>query len=881
MHVRLARFSSLLALLASEATAATLVNFGGQYVNGDTILAQGQNTMGGTDGTFHVAKTGSTVATLVNNASTDRLRSSSAAGVIFYWKAADVAPGNSFDFSGRTGALNVIMVENVTGSRVYMIVEQDGAFYRSVNFTQNAGNKPFDGNDVAAGFRMFNIADFTVGGTTVFLSLTNATAIGFHLNTTANNTADGFEAYGVWRDIAPPAVATLVPAHGATNVSIASPLTVVFNKSIRAGNGNITLRNVTDSQDTIIGIDDGTRVAISNATLTVTPSAPLLAGRQYAVLIDATAILSTNGFAYPGITNDTDWSFVTASAADHDPPNWAAGYPKADTRVSDGFTLRMRIDESGAGYYVVVTAPSALPSVAEVMAGTGKNGAVAVRGGSLPLIQDAENSIAFADFAPSTAYDVYCVARDALSNRQTVVSNLEVSTRSDVFDWDGATSATWSTGSNWGEDLAPADSALRDTARFNGGWLNAPSVDGTRGIKGIAIGASNGVMVLDGLPGANLIVGSGGIAMQPGAGAFYLGQNGRLIVTLAASQTWANYSASLFDVPAGVSGVGSIDLGTNELTIDVTGSGDVRVDARHGILGTGGKLRKTGSGALFISPNGPYTADPTFSGGFEVVAGPVTVEKRPMTLPNSAIVMAGGSLTAEQDLTCRGLTGVAAASLAIWSSRRLTLNTAAGASYSYAGSITDLGSVIKTGIGTQALTHATGNTYAGGTTVRGGCLRLVNTNGSATGSGSVTVSNAVLSGSGSIAGNVTLWTGGAIRLEAADRLSIGGNVTNFANSAYTFRLGTSDGWSDTMAPARVAIAGTLTVAAPVEVRVTEAASRLGFYAIISYGTLDLGGETFDQIFRLDPLVQGILLHVPSRRAILYAPRGAGAVLTAR
>jgi autotransporter-associated beta strand protein len=67
--------------------------------------------------------------------------------------------------------------------------------------------------------------------------------------------------------------------------------------------------------------------------------------------------------------------------------------------------------------------------------------------------------------------------------------------------------------------------------------------------------------------------------------------------------------------------------------------------------------------------------------------------------------------------------------------------------------------IVKTGTGTWTLTGS--NTYSGGTTVETGSLRIANSGGSATGSGAVRVqSNAVLSGTGIIAGPVTVEPGG-------------------------------------------------------------------------------------------------------------------------
>jgi len=82
----------------------------------------------------------------------------------------------------------------------------------------------------------------------------------------------------------------------------------------------------------------------------------------------------------------------------------------------------------------------------------------------------------------------------------------------------------------------------------------------------------------------------------------------------------------------------------------------------------------------------------------------------------------------------------------------------------YAGVIADAGvtSLIKTGTGMLTLSGIA-NTYSGDTTVSDGTLKVINTNGTATGFGSVTVtSGGTLAGNGILSGPVTVNSGGAL-----------------------------------------------------------------------------------------------------------------------
>ena len=80
---------------------------------------------------------------------------------------------------------------------------------------------------------------------------------------------------------------------------------------------------------------------------------------------------------------------------------------------------------------------------------------------------------------------------------------------------------------------------------------------------------------------------------------------------------------------------------------------------------------------------------------------------------------------------------------------------------SFTGTVSGAGSLTKNGAGELEITGA--NTYTGNTSVNGGTLRVNNTSGSATGTGSVQVgAGATLAGGGTISGAVNVASGGSL-----------------------------------------------------------------------------------------------------------------------
>ncbi len=167
------------------------------------------------------------------------------------------------------------------------------------------------------------------------------------------------------------------------------------------------------------------------------------------------------------------------------------------------------------------------------------------------------------------------------------------------------------------------------------------------------------------------------------------------------------------------------------------------------VISGSGLLRKEGAGTLTLSGANTYT------GATEVVAGSVNFASPGSLGAGTEILLAGGGL-----VWGAGNTGdISDGRTVTFGSGGTTLNTN-GNDVTLGNSIGNngVGGVTKTGAGVLTLGGA--NLYSGDTAVAAGGLAVTNTVGSATGSGNVSLANTtVLSGSGTIAGAVTLASG--------------------------------------------------------------------------------------------------------------------------
>ena len=118
-----------------------------------------------------------------------------------------------------------------------------------------------------------------------------------------------------------PTVAAFTPADGFSGFPLSSNLSIRFNELVQKGaSGTISIFNASGNVLVEAINVTSTQVAVSNATVTIDPTSPLVSGNTYYVQITAGAIEDVSGNDYAGFTDTTTWDFTTSQ-----PPITALG----------------------------------------------------------------------------------------------------------------------------------------------------------------------------------------------------------------------------------------------------------------------------------------------------------------------------------------------------------------------------------------------------------------------------------------------------------------------------------------------------------------------------------------------------------------------------
>ena len=131
-------------------------------------------------------------------------------------------------------------------------------------------------------------------------------------NPLASSTSYNFSTAAL-ADTTAPTVSNYSPLDGATGVAVGSPIVLSFSEPVRAGSGNIVLRDSSGNAVQTFAVASAPQLSFSGNTLRIDPSADLAPGAGYRVDLDAGSVKDVAGNNYAGTTS---YDFSTAMAAD-------------------------------------------------------------------------------------------------------------------------------------------------------------------------------------------------------------------------------------------------------------------------------------------------------------------------------------------------------------------------------------------------------------------------------------------------------------------------------------------------------------------------------------------------------------------------------------
>lgn len=118
------------------------------------------------------------------------------------------------------------------------------------------------------------------------------------------------------------------------------------------------------------------------------------------------------------------------SHSDTTAPHFSNAYPQTVNVTYNQFELKVKINEGGTMYYVVLTDGANVPSAAQVKAGHDSSGSSVAANlkGSLTLTGNTEGTDTISGLTPATDYDIYVVAEDNALNLQGEPTKVEIRT---------------------------------------------------------------------------------------------------------------------------------------------------------------------------------------------------------------------------------------------------------------------------------------------------------------------------------------------------------------------------------------------------------------------------------------------------------------------
>lgn len=156
-----------------------------------------------------------------------------------------------------------------------------------------------------------------------------------------------------------PSISSSTPSDGDTNAISNAVISIVFNRRIKAGTGNIRLY---DSSNNVLKTwtpSSGTDVTFTDQTLSLSFTGLVIEGGSYYLQADSGSITDRDGFDYAGISNTTDYNWTNSTGPE---------FPSLAANLSGAFlpTMSVNAQRVGDALFSMTSAISIVGSVDRV-----------------------------------------------------------------------------------------------------------------------------------------------------------------------------------------------------------------------------------------------------------------------------------------------------------------------------------------------------------------------------------------------------------------------------------------------------------------------------------------------------------------------------------
>lgn len=639
--------------------------------------------------------------------------------------------------------------------------------------------------------------------------------------------AYGGTASGEWTfttadpDPTAPVITNLSPADnstGVTNNADDLSLVATFDDNILFGaSGNITLVDLaTPANNRVIPIGDP-RLSITDNRLTITLASDLEMSVEYALQIDAGALINYSAVPFAGISNTTTWSFTTRAGQDgawtlnnngqwFDTNNWSGGLIAGGTVANAGGTADFStIDINNHRTITITGAPAVIGSLIlgdsnsshDYRFSNGTGGSLVFDGpGDTAYLTDTSmrNQLFNHGFVVNDQLEIDVATTGGLDVRGAISGTGGITVKggrlqlrvgsTDTYSGptiiDGGAEIMWQNGSGFTNESTNSNIILKDGIynRYYDSNLTIPLGTGARQIQ--ILGGTSG---FSGNRNFNVTLNNSGATIVWGSTYF---NPEKLVLT----SSWANtYGRTILH--------NRIDLNGQSRTISIlcnssndTGYGNISYPiVDNAASGTG--IIKEGQGALLLDKAN------TFTGPVQIHEGLVRVTHAAGlgTQADGGLMFTEGGTTLDMrtSLTIGELssTDIYFGTVTNGGTSILTLTVDQDSDSTYAGVIDDgytggQTGITKTGTGTltfpfdEEIGYGVGSYHSGPTLVNEGAV-IMDADWDAAYSDVTVAAGASFGGKGQMAGNLTLTDGAKLFFDPAETLTCNGFSVDLGN----------------------------------------------------------------------------------------------------